>query len=137
MKTRFFSIILAAVLLGTGCRPATEPARVSLPAGDPARGKAAFTSMNCFACHTVVGHNFPAPYAQPAVPVALGAEATRPTRTQLVDSIVNPSHAIEAGYKEELVRSARLSRMGDYSEVMTVRQLSDLVAFLESLPRTK
>lgn len=132
MKTRFSPIVLAAVLLGAGCRT-TEPARVSLPAGDPVRGKAAFASMNCFACHTVVGHNFPMPYAQPAVPVALGAETTRPTRTQLVDSIVNPSHAIEAGYKEELVRSGRLSRMGDYSEVMSVRQLSDLVAFLESL----
>ncbi len=93
--------------------------------------------MRCYACHTVVGHQFPPPYATPPVPVMLGAEKKRPTPNQLADSIVNPSHALEPGYKEELIRSGKLSRMGDYSEAMTVRQLSDVVAFLGSLISVK
>jgi hypothetical protein len=112
-------------------------AAVKLPEGDPAQGKIAFTAMKCYACHTVVGHEFPPPYASPPVPVMLGAEKERPTRSELADSIVNPSHSLEPGHKEELIRSGRLSRMGDYSEAMTVRQLSDLVAFLDSLHRAK
>lgn len=34
--------------------------------------------------------------------------------------------------ERELVAQGRLSRMGDYSEAMTVRELVDLVAFLQS-----
>ena len=126
-------------------RPGTTPrpgamvpsAVVNLPEGNPAQGKTAFTALKCYACHTVVGHEFPPPYASPPVPVMLGAEKKRPTRSELADSSVNPSHSLEPGHKEELIRSGRLSRMGDYSHVMTVRQLSDLVAFIESLHRAK
>ena len=34
---------------------------------------------------------------------------------------------------KSLIKSGKLSRMGDYSDVLTVRQLSDLVAFVHSL----
>jgi hypothetical protein len=33
------------------------------------------------------------------------------------------------------VSQGKFSRMGDYNEIMTLQQLSDLVAFLESLKR--
>jgi len=49
-----------------------------------------------------------------------------------VTSIINPSHKIHRGYSKELVESAGQSRMADYSEVMTIEQLVDLVAFLHS-----
>jgi mono/diheme cytochrome c family protein len=138
MKNRLLALSqLAALVVFTSCSTTPGSSVVTLPAGDPAAGKAAFATMKCYACHTVLGHQFPAPYATPPVPVMLGAEKVRPTPSQLADSIVNPSHILEAGYKEALVSSGKLSRMGDYSDAMTVRQLSDLVAFLETVKPSK
>ena len=60
-------------------------------------------------------------------------EAAAPSRMDLVNSIVNPSHRLEPDFQKELVSAGKYSRMGDYNESMTLQQLSDLVAFLESL----
>jgi hypothetical protein len=67
--------------------------------------------------------------------VILGAEQHKPSRIELVNSIINPSHRIEPGFQKDLVSQGKFSRMGDYNETMTLQPLSDLVAFLESLPR--
>ncbi len=108
-----------------------------LPEGNADRGRAAFNMMWCHGCHRVKGHEkeFEAPYAQPAVPVVLGGEQRKPSRIELVNSIINPSHRIEPGFQRDLVTQGKFSRMGDYNETMTLQQLSDLVAFLESLQR--
>ena len=107
----------------------------ALAAGDPAAGKVAFEELYCFTCHTVAGHpEFPVPSAQAVVPVVLGGKPKALSRAELVDSILAPSHQISEGYRESLVKSGELSRMGDYSRAMTVRQLADLVEFLHSLP---
>lgn len=110
---------------------------LQLPEGSVERGKTAFRDLWCHACHVAKGHEsaFPAPYAQPPVPVVLGAEARKPNRLDLVNSLINPSHRLEPGFQKELVSAGKYSRMGDYNETMTLQQLSDLVAFLESLPR--
>lgn len=110
---------------------------LQLPEGKADRGRAAFNMMWCHGCHVVKGHEkeFDAPYAQPAVPVVLGGEQRKPSRIELVNSIINPSHRIEPGFQRDLVTQGKFSRMGDYNETMTLQQLSDLVAFLESLPR--
>ena len=93
--------------------------------------------MWCQGCHVVKGHEkeFEAPYPQPAVPMVLGGEQRRLSRIELVNSIINPSHRIEPGFQRDLVAKGRQSRMGDYNETLTLQELSDLVAFLESLPR--
>lgn len=108
---------------------------LQLPEGDFARGKVAYRSLWCHACHVAKGYEkeFPAPYAQPQVPVVLGMELLKPSRMDLVNSVINPSHRIEPGYQKELVTNGQFSRMGDYNETMTLQQLSDLVIFLESL----
>jgi len=108
-----------------------------LPEGKADRGRAAFNRMWCQGCHVVKGYEkeFEAPYAQPAVPVVLGGEQRRPSRIELVNSIINPSHRIGPGFQRDLVAKGRQSRMGDYNETLTLQELSDLVAFLESLPR--
>jgi hypothetical protein len=81
----------------------------------------------------VEGVNVPEPVAEPPVPVVLGGEVYRPrTDGELVSAIINPSHRIVPVEPADLVRSGRLSRMGDFSESMSVRQLVDLVAFLQS-----
>jgi hypothetical protein len=65
--------------------------------------------------------------------VVLGTENRAPSRRELIDSIINPSHKIYPGPAPELEKSGNLSRMGDFSDTMTVRQLIDVVAFLQSL----
>jgi hypothetical protein len=55
------------------------------------------------------------------------------SRGLIVESIIAPSHRVPEGI--EGVRNQDMSRMGDYSEAMTVRQLIDIVAFLELLGR--
>ena len=63
----------------------------------------------------------------------LGGEQRKPSRIELVNSIINPSHRIEPGFQRDLVANGKQSRMGDYNETLTLQELSDLVAFLESL----
>lgn len=130
--------IAASLLLGcslAGCALwRADAGGVVWPPGDPERGRAAFVALRCYYCHRVEGAELPSPLAQPPVPVTLG-DRTRPapSRERLVRGIIAPSHEFAPGYKEELIRDGKLSRMGDYSDVLTVRQVSDLVAFLESL----
>jgi len=96
-------------------------------------GKAAFVELKCNACHRVEGMDFPEPVADPPVPVTLGG-ATPYVKSdgELVTSIINPSHRIARGFPKEALMSGDESRMADYSDVMTVRQLIDLVAFLHT-----
>jgi hypothetical protein len=110
---------------------------LQLPEGKADRGRAAFNMLWCHGCHVVKGYEkeFEAPHAQPAVPVVLGMETRKPSRMELVNSIINPSHRIEPGFQRNLVTQGKFSRMGDYNETLTLQQLSDLVAFLESLQR--
>jgi hypothetical protein len=126
-----FLLIVAAV----GCASLTSRSgSVQLSPGDARRGKAAFLDLRCNHCHRVAGVEMPGPVAQPSVPVVLGDPA-KPAKTKeyLAQSIIAPSHEFARGYKEDLIREGKLSRMGDYSDVLTLRQLSDLVAFLQSV----
>jgi sulfur-oxidizing protein SoxX len=51
---------------------------------------------------------------------------------RLVAAIVDPSHRLALGYERHQVASGKLSRMGDFGDSMTVRELTDLVAFIQS-----
>ncbi len=104
-----------------------------LPTGDAAAGREAFLALGCNSCHAVDAPGFPFPVASPQVPVRLGPNQAKLTRAELVESIVAPSHQIPAGM--ENVSIGQLSRMGDYSHCMTVRQLVDLVAFIQTLDK--
>jgi len=108
---------------------------VNLPPGDAEQGKVAFRSLQCHACHAVSGHDFPFPSVKPPVLVVLGTEDHAPGRRELVESIICPSHKIYPGVDRTLVQTNDISRMPNFSDVLTVRQLSDLVAFLETLYR--
>jgi len=110
-------------------------AGIALPPGNVERGKTAFRDLQCYACHSVSGHDFPHPDVQPPVLVVLGTEGRAPSRQELVNSIINPSHKIYPGFDRKLVQTNNVSRMSDFSEIITVRQLCDLVAFLETLHR--
>lgn len=120
-----------------GCQPAPKSAaQIALPKGDVARGRAAFVELQCWVCHQVAGWKgepLPRPTIKPAVPVVLGTETPRYSAVENINAIIAPSHKIAQTQWPERTTSGTLSRMGDYGDVMTVRQLADLAAFLESL----
>ncbi len=102
-----------------------------MPDGDPVKGQAAFVSMRCNACHSVAGVVLPGPVAEPPVSIALGGEVPHvKTDGELAGSIIAPSHRLRS--RAENAKSGQLSRMGDFSEAMSVRELIDVVAFLQS-----
>lgn len=104
-----------------------------LPAnGDVERGKVAFVQLGCNNCHEVSGMDLPKPTVQPPVPVVLGGVVpVEVTDGYLVTSIINPSYTL-APYPKEMIAAGGKSRMPDYSGTMTVAQLVDTVAFLQS-----
>ena len=130
------SVVVAAAFAVTAlaCTATSKSsAGFSLPNGDVARGQAAFVDLRCNGCHRVAGLDLGQPTATPPVPVVLGGEVPHvKTDGELVTSIIDPSHQIAKDFPPDLVKRAGGSRMPDYSDVMTVRQMVDLVAFLQS-----
>ena len=89
-------------------------------------------AYGCHTCHEVAGSNPPKPTVQQGVSVILGGVVERPmTDGYLTTSILNPSHKI-AGYPNEQVAINGQSRMPRFAEQMTVQELTDIVAFLQS-----
>jgi hypothetical protein len=108
---------------------------VTLPLGDDQAGRRAFADLRCTACHAVPSEaEFPAPVsANPGPP--LDARLASRDVSYLLASIMTPSHAISTNTSAEVRTRIEgvLSPMGDFSRVMTVRQLVDLHAFLRSV----
>jgi L-cysteine S-thiosulfotransferase len=127
------AVLGGAVAFLSSCANPHSPAGFRLPEGDAARGQQAFLDLECNACHRVSGLDLPAPTVEPPVPVVLGGEIPHVrTDGDLVTSIINPSHAIVPGFRESGLERNGQSRMLDYRDRMTVGQLVDLVAFLQS-----
>ena len=127
--------VILLMLLTTACNGPKSGAGLRLPDGDVQRGKAAFLELKCNTCHTVAGTEIPSPsqdYAYVRV-VVLGGEVRQvKTYGALVTSIINPSHSLAPGYPKELITKGNESAMANFNDTMTVRQLIDLVAFLQS-----
>lgn len=151
--TLFATVALA--ILSAGCDTGPKSGKgFRLPEGDIERGKTAFIALKCHSCHRVEGVNLPSPTSikpAPAVSsgeqnllrsapaptmansVALGGELTWiRTYGELVTSVINPSHGLAPAFKKEQITDGKLSPMPEFNEVMTVAQMIDLVAFLQS-----
>jgi sulfur-oxidizing protein SoxX len=128
---------LAVVLLlvtGAACGSGrTSPAAFRLPPdGNVERGKTAFLAFGCNSCHEVSGVDLPRPSVQPPVPVILGGLVdTRLSNAYLVTSIIYPSYELAPFARRQVARGGH-SRMPEYAETMTVRQLTDIVGFLQA-----
>ena len=124
------SVFVAAI---SACTPAPESARgFRLPDGNAEFGKQAFVDLQCHACHTLTDVELPSISIAAPVTVQLGGPVTRvKTYGQLVTSIINPSHKLARGYPTGEVSADGQSFMPSMNEFMTVRQLVDLVAFLQ------
>ena len=125
--------LLALSISGVGCMPAPSSGKgFTLPAGDSAKGKEVFVAQSCHHCHNVVGVDRPAEDER-EMDVVIGGEVNRiSTYGELVTSIINPSHKLAAGYMKEDVSEEGESKMRNYNDVLTVTELIDLVAFLQS-----
>jgi hypothetical protein len=123
-------ILFASVAVGCGTGRKGS-AGFRLPDGDPVKGREAFVANRCYACHEVSGMELEAPVAE-TVPIRLGGVVVSPrTDGELATAILNPSHRLAHGPREA-VKSGTLSRMGDFTETMTLREMIDIVAFLQS-----
>lgn len=118
------------LLLAWGCAPASKSSRgFRLPDGDVKRGEQAFRDLKCHRCHQVAGVETPAPEG---FHLTLGGETRRvKTYGELVTSIINPSHVMSPFYQKELA-AAKESPMPRFTREMSVEQMIDLVAFLQS-----
>lgn len=103
-----------------------------LPEGNAKAGQSAFARLKCSACHWVQNETeLEVPVAEKAGPI-LGAKQANYAPGWIANSIVSPSHTIAIDSRGESDGS-ELSRMGDFRDTMTVRELIDLVSYIRSL----
>jgi mono/diheme cytochrome c family protein len=103
-----------------------------LPDGDPVAGREAFLYMQCHQCHSLKGEELPVIPDQSPPYVELGGAVTQVrTYGQLVTSIINPSHKLAIGYAKEVVTEDGMSKMYNYNQFMTVKELTDIVMYLQ------
>ena len=120
--------LLGLVVL-LGCEPEVRTqSQIYLPEGDAEHGRLSFVELGCVNCHSVVGAELPE--GEGPVRVVLGRSGRVKTYGDLVTSVVNPSHRLSRRYRPEAVSQDGESLMTTYNDVMTVTQLTDLVAFL-------
>ncbi len=103
---------------------------VVLPEGDPRAGREAFRALMCTSCHAVAEDESSPPKITAPVPV-LGRVQARLEPSEVASAILSPSHEISPEVRPSM--EGTLSPMADFSHVLTVRQLVDLVAYIRSL----
>ena len=135
--------VLVGVLM-MGCDSGTKsPRGFRLPDGNVAKGQDAFVSLQCHTCHDVDGVELPSPASPAPLLLTLGGEVNRvKTYGELVTSLINPTHRLSADFVGRWTESrgdvdggggaGDLSPMSQFNHLMTVEQMIDLVAFLQS-----
>lgn len=133
------TVVLCVTLLAGASRAAQQPSaphlptgwKFSLPAGDAAAGKEAFRKMECYSCHKVPGGDFPEARSSGGVGPDLVPAYSHLPREFLAESIID-SHKYISGTLEHYRGLDQVSsKMGDYSSIMTVRELLDIAEFLK------
>tara|TARA_R110000787_G_scaffold26204_2_gene73491 strand:+ start:513 stop:974 length:462 start_codon:yes stop_codon:yes gene_type:complete len=137
MSIKLLMVPLAVSLALLACSKGVDsPKGFSLPKGDIVRGEAAFKKYQCLACHSLDNYSdsdelVTKEFKQPII--LGGTSSVVKTYAQLVTSIINPSHKIakQATPFETVKNEDGSSKMRIYNDVMTVSELTDLVAFLQ------
>lgn len=132
-------LVTGSLFMLSGCDESrTSGKGLYLPRGDVEQGRLTFIELECNQCHTVTGSELPVPeHETPMISFNLGGDVARVrTYGELVTAIVNPAHIVSEKYLaslSELVERGEIETpMPDFNEQMTVSQLIDLVAFLDS-----
>jgi L-cysteine S-thiosulfotransferase len=126
---KFLILIACAAMVGllTACDSGPKSGRgLHLPDGNIDQGKLAFLTLGCAECHTVAGVAFDRPAITGTNIVLGGTVLAVRTYGELVTSVVNPSHGLRKG------QPANSVQMPNFNKRMTVEQMIDLVAFLQS-----
>lgn len=132
MKKVLFLTFLVA-LISACSKGVDSPAGFSLPKGDADMGKQVFIKQNCSACHSIQGIDTQGIDKDIQSRIMLGGKsAVITTYAKLVTSIINPSHRIAKADKSYTTNADGLSVMRNYNDVMTVTELINLVAYLQS-----
>lgn len=127
-------LAVAAVVAGCSYTPIFG---FPIEEGDVAQGRQAFIDHRCHACHSVSDVSLPDLAGAPDLELELGG-ATTDVRSyaELVTSVINPDHVISERYRDQLrldaVVPAESPMPLPYIDNMTVRQLIDIVTFLDS-----
>jgi sulfur-oxidizing protein SoxX len=133
MKSRLCLVLAVLGLFATGCEKNLKSTRTFLlPEGDAANGKAAFIALKCINCHTVEGVVLPKPTEPAATTLVLGGKVAQlRTYGDLLTSIIHPSNSLSDKLTMEQWRKMDRTPMRPVNDVMTVKQLIDLVTFLQ------
>lgn len=129
-----FSLAALAANTATPSMPAKAGA-LALPPGDAQVGRLVFLRMQCNHCHMVTGkqaEKISMPVTTTPAPL-LNSDLGKMDQGRLVTALLNPSHDMP----KTLRKDGKLSPMGDYTRALSVRDLIDLVAFLQSIEETK
>ena len=105
--------------------------------GNTAAGRQAFIDHRCHQCHTIADEQLPALAGMSWPMLQLGGPTTiMRSYADLTTSIINPDHAISERYREQLLLQAEVPLNSPMPtpnlDTMTVRQLIDIVAFLDA-----
>lgn len=105
--------------------------------GDIQAGRQAFIDHRCHQCHSVAGVTLPPLAGAPPPLLELGGQTSSvKSFAELMTSIINPQHVISERYREQLRRNAIIPLESPMPtpnlDTMTVHQLLDIVAFLDS-----
>ena len=133
MRLLLPAVMSTILLILAGCDSDARSARgFSLPAGDSKAGEVVFTTMECHSCHSLPNID-QLEGTEEVISVKLGGQVNiSKTYGQLVTSVINPSHRIAHSYQPQNTDADGESMMRNYNDEMTVKQLVDLVSFLES-----
>ncbi len=129
-----FAGSMIVLLFASACEYGVESSKtIVLPDGNAEHGQALFVNLQCTACHTIRGLDLPQSEVERPFEFALGGSVTRvKSYAELVTSVINPSHTLARGFRGDNSYQDGKSPMTIYNDVMTVTELVDLVAFLQT-----
>lgn len=139
MRLKGLLVVLgvAAPVLVAGCA-STSLFGFPVDQGDIVAGRQAFIDHRCHQCHSIADERLP-PLAGADRPIfELGGPTTMVrSYADLTTSIINPDHSISERYvDQQLLRNVEIPLESPMPmpniDTMTVRQLIDIVAFLDS-----
>lgn len=130
-------LVAASTALAAGCAGTAIIFGFPVDQGDVAAGRQAFIDHRCHQCHSIADERLP-PLAGADRPILELGGPTTIVRSyaNLTTSIINPNHAISERYRDQQLLRAELPLDSPMPmpnlDTMTVRQLLDIVSFLDS-----
>lgn len=123
-------LLPAAVESGKG----EEPRPFVLPVGDAVAGESVFIRLECYSCHNVSGKSYEEAKGREPIGPELNATHAAQSRESIAGRLISYDRFLSEGhYKATYSRSDGSSRMANFNDVMTVRDLIDLVEFIKSI----